>query len=377
MKYAFKSPAVLLLADGSVFNGKAAGASGIATGEICFNTGMTGYQEIFTDPSYAGQLMVMASVHIGNYGIQEEENESKKIRIAGLICRNLSQTFSRIGNTISLQEFLAKQQMVVVTDIDTRAIVRHIRSKGAMNALISTSEMNIDILKKKLVEVPSMDGMELASKVSAEKPYFYGDPGAMYKVAVMDEGVKFNTLRCLANRNCYVQIFPYNSSFELMQSWNPDGYLVSNGPGDPSVMTDVVSTVKKILAADVPLMGICLGHQLLSLACGISTYKMHHGHRGINHPVKNVLTGLSEVTSQNHGFAVNKEEIEKNKNIKVTHVNLNDNSIEGIRVLNKWAFSVQYHPEAAPGPHDASYLFDDFLEMMKMSVPTSKKESIS
>ena len=372
MKYIKKSPAILLLADGTVFHGKASGASGIATGEICFNTGMTGYQEIFTDPSYTGQLMVMASVHIGNYGIQEEENESRKIRISGLVCRNLSLTFSRHGNTISIQDFLARQNLVVVTDIDTRAIVRHVRSKGAMNALISTSEMDLKVLKAKLAEVPSMSGMELASKVSSEKPYFYGDPGAKYKVAVMDEGVKFNTLRNLSNRNCYIQVFPYNASFEQMQAWNPDGYLVSNGPGDPAVLGDVVSTVKQIIIDDIPLMGICLGHQLLAQACGISTYKMHHGHRGINHPVKNQLTGKSEVTSQNHGFAVNRKEIEDSNNIIVTHVNLNDDSIEGIRVKGKRAFSVQYHPEAAPGPHDAEYLFDDFLELMKLSVQSQK-----
>lgn len=376
MKYVHKSPAVLLLTDGTVFHGKAAGAIGVAKGEICFNTGMTGYQEIFTDPSYTGQLMVMASVHIGNYGIQEEESESKKIRISGLICRNLSATFSRHGNTISIQDFLARQSIVIVTDIDTRAVVRHIRSQGAMNALISTDEQNIDVLKKKLQEVPSMAGMELASKVSSEKPYFYGDPGAIYKVAVLDEGVKYNTLRCLAQRNCYVQVFPYNASFELMQAWSPDGYLVSNGPGDPSVMTDVVSTVKKILAADIPLMGICLGHQLLALACGIFTNKMHHGHRGINHPVKNHLTGKSEVTSQNHGFAVNRKEIENDDRIIITHINLNDDSIEGIRVKNKRAFSVQYHPEAAPGPHDAAYLFDDFLEMMRQTVHSEKGEAV-
>lgn len=372
MKYAPKSSAVLLLADGTVFYGKAAGAKGIAFGEICFNTGMTGYQEIFTDPSYAGQLMVMASVHIGNYGIREEENESKKIRIAGLICRNLSTTFSRNGDIISIQEFLAKQNIVVITDIDTRAIVRHIRSKGAMNALMSTDEMDVDRLRKKLSEVPSMEGMELASGVSVEKPYFYGDPGALYKVAILDEGVKFNTLRNLAERNCYLQVFPYNTSFELMQAWNPDGYLVSNGPGDPAMLKDVVETIKKIIDADVPLMGICLGHQLLALATGISTYKMHHGHRGINHPVINKLTGKSEVTSQNHGFAVNRKEIESNGNIIVTHVNLNDDSIEGIRIKNKRAFSVQYHPEAAPGPHDAAYLFDDFLEMMRQAVLAQK-----
>jgi carbamoyl-phosphate synthase small subunit len=371
MKYVAKKPAVLLLADGTAFYGKAAGANGIATGEICFNTGMTGYQEIFTDPSYAGQLMVMASVHIGNYGILEEENESSSIKIAGLVCRNLSDTFSREGTVISIQEFFDRQKIVVVTDIDTRAIVRHIRNKGAMNALISTSEMNIDVLMKELNKVPSMDGLELSSKVSTVKPYFFGNPHAKYKVAVMDEGVKINSLRNLSERDCYVQVFPYNASFEEMQAWNADGYLVSNGPGDPAALPGVVTTIKKIVDAEVPLMGICLGHQLLALASGISTYKMHHGHRGINHPVKNVITGKSEVTSQNHGFAVNKEEIEKAPHLEITHVNLNDHSIEGIRIKGKPAFSVQYHPEAAPGPHDAAYLFDDFLENIRQRVNSS------
>jgi carbamoyl-phosphate synthase small subunit len=373
MKYKLKKPAVLLLQDGTVFHGKAAGYEGIATGEICFNTGMTGYQEIFTDPSYAGQLMVMSSVHIGNYGIQDNENESSAIRIAGLICRNLSNTFSRDGNTISIQDFLARQNMVVVTDIDTRAIVRHIRSKGAMNALISTGEQNIDLLKKELLKIPSMDGLELSSKVTSEHTYFFGDPDASYKVAVMDEGVKINTLRNLSQRGCYIQVFPHNSSFEEMQSWAPDGYLVSNGPGDPSVMPQTVNVVKKIIDADIPLMGICLGHQLLAMACGISTYKMHHGHRGLNHPVKNIISGKSEITSQNHGFAVDREEIESAEHLEITHINLNDHSIEGIKVKNKSAFSVQYHPESAPGPHDAAYLFDNFMEYIKQNVKSGKE----
>jgi carbamoyl-phosphate synthase small subunit len=376
MKYTSKGPAILLLEDGTVFQGKAAGARGTATGEICFNTGMTGYQEIFTDPSYAGQLMVMASVHIGNYGILEEENESKAIRISGLICRNLSPTFSREGNAISIQDFLARQNMVVVTDIDTRAIVRHIRSRGAMNGIISTAELDTAELMKELRKVPSMAGLELSSEVSADKPYFFGDPAAAVKVAVMDEGVKINTLRSLAERNCYVQVFPHNTPFETMQAWNPDGYLVSNGPGDPAAMQDVVLTVKKIIDAEVPLMGICLGHQLLAQACGISTYKMHHGHRGINHPVKNMVTGKSEITSQNHGFAVNRAEIEQADHLQITHVNLNDDSIEGIRVKNKLAFSVQYHPEAAPGPHDAQYLFDLFLDDIMQGVSSGNEFSV-
>ncbi|MEP7263044.1 MAG: glutamine-hydrolyzing carbamoyl-phosphate synthase small subunit [Bacteroidota bacterium] len=361
MRYVAKKPAVLLLEDGTAFYGKAAGAIGMATGEICFNTGMTGYQEIFTDPSYAGQLMVMASVHIGNYGIIDDESESSGIKISGLICRNLSATFSRVGNSISLQEFLDRQKIVVVTDIDTRAIVKHIRSKGAMNALISTGEQDIEILKRELKKVPSMEGLELSSQVSTSQSYFFGESTNKYRVAVLDEGVKINTLRNLANRNCYVRVFPYNATFDEIQSWSPDGILVSNGPGDPSALPDVVKTLKRIVEAEIPLMGICLGHQLLALACGISTYKMHHGHRGINHPVKNQITGKSEITSQNHGFAVNKEEIENASHLEITHVNLNDQSIEGIRVKGKPAFSVQYHPEAAPGPHDAAYLFDEFL----------------
>ena len=368
MKYVFKSPAVLLLEDGTIFHGKAAGAKGTAMGELCFNTGMTGYQEIFTDPSYDGQLMVMASVHIGNYGILSDENESKEIRIAGLICRNLSETYSRDTADMSIQEFLAKQNKVIITDIDTRAIVRHVRNKGAMNAIISTDNLDIEFLKKELAKVPSMEGLELASQVSTIKPYFFGEPSSKFKVAVLDVGVKYNTLRNLSQRNCYVQVLPYDVSFATLKAWEPDGVLISNGPGDPAAMKEVVELVKQIVNANIPLMGICLGHQLLAEACGITTHKMHHGHRGINHPVKNEMTGKSEITSQNHGFAVNKEEIEKSKDILITHVNLNDKSIEGIRIKNKKAFSVQYHPEAAPGPHDANYLFDDFVKMIKERV---------
>jgi carbamoyl-phosphate synthase small subunit len=254
----------------------------------------------------------------------------------------------------------------VITDVDTRALVRHIRDKGAMNALISSDEMDISKLKVILNKVPSMAGLELSSAVSTRQPYFFGDPNSPLKVAVMDEGVKTNTLRCLSERGCYVQVFPYDASFQQMNAWDPDGYLVSNGPGDPAVMPRVVETIKDIINHDKPLFGICLGHQLLAEACGISTYKMFNGHRGINHPVKNMTTGHSEVTSQNHGFAIDREEVEKSDVLEITHINLNDHSIEGIKVKNKQAFSVQYHPESAPGPDDSRYLFDEFVGSLKV-----------
>ncbi|MBK9401556.1 MAG: glutamine-hydrolyzing carbamoyl-phosphate synthase small subunit [Bacteroidetes bacterium] len=367
MKYTPKAPALLLLEDGTVFHGKSAGYSGMATGELCFNTGMTGYQEIFTDPSYTGQLMVMASVHIGNYGIRLEESESAKIRISGMICRNLSPIASRKESDMPIQDFLKENKLVTITDVDTRAIVRHIRSKGAMNAIISTDNQDIEFLKKELAKVPSMEGLELSSAVSSDKAWDFNASGEL-KVALLDGGFKFNIARCLADRGCHVRIFPYNASFSEMQQWQPDGYMLSNGPGDPSAMPEIVNTVKQILEASVPLFGICLGHQLLAEACGMRTYKMHHGHRGINHPVKNLVKGSSEITSQNHGFAVLQEDIENAEDLEITHVNLNDHTIEGIRVKSKPAFSVQYHPEAAPGPHDSAYLFDEFVNMVKKNV---------
>jgi carbamoyl-phosphate synthase small subunit len=366
MKYAPKSPAVLLLQDGTVFYGKSAGKVGTATGEICFNTGMTGYQEVFTDPSYKGQLMIATNVHIGNYGVKYDESESDGIKIAGLICRNFSLYFSRKQADISLNDYLIDQNIVVISDIDTRALVRHIRDKGAMNAIISSDQLDISKLRTQLEKVPSMEGLELSSRVSTKTPYFYGDPAAAFKVAVMDEGVKINTLRCLSDRGCYVRVYPYDATFSEMNAWAPDGYLVSNGPGDPAVMPQVVETVKNIIENDKPVFGICLGHQLLAEACGISTFKMFNGHRGINHPVMNLNTGHSEVTSQNHGFAISREDVENCDLLEITHVNLNDHSVEGIKVKNKNAFSVQYHPESAPGPDDSRYLFDEFVSSLKV-----------
>jgi len=365
MKYTEKKPAILVLEDGTVFLGKAAGAIGTTTGEICFNTGMTGYQEIFTDPSYFGQILLATHVHIGNYGIHPDEVESDGIKISGLVCRSFNIQYSRPSATKSIQEYFEEQKIVAICDVDTRAIVRHIRSKGAMNCIISSEILDPKELKKMLADVPSMAGLELSSMVTTSVPYHFGDPNAKLKVAVMDFGVKRNILRCLANRGCYLKVFPAKTAFEDVKAWNPDGILLSNGPGDPAAMPYAVKTVKEILSSNIPVFGICLGHQLLAEACGIGTYKMFNGHRGINHPVKNIITGRCEVTSQNHGFAIVEDDVKKSKTVEVTHVNLNDDTIEGIRVKDSVAFSVQYHPEAAPGPHDSAYLFDDFVSAMK------------
>lgn len=360
-----KLPAVLLLEDGTVYHGKAAGKIGTTTGEICFNTGMTGYQEIFTDPSYFGQIMVTTNAHIGNYGIHDDEIESGNIKIAGLVCKNFNIAFSRKISETSIQDYFQEENIVGISDVDTRSLVRHIRDKGAMNAIISSETLDIDELKQKLSEVPSMDGLELSSRVSTKEPYFYGDANGSKRVAVLDLGVKKNILRNFEKRNIQAKVFPAKTTFSEMEEWKPDGYFISNGPGDPAAMPYAIETVKEILDADKPLFGICLGHQLLALANDIRTIKMFNGHRGLNHPVKNIIKNHCEVTSQNHGFGVVVEDIHRSDKVEITHINLNDQSIEGIRVKGKKAFSVQYHPESSPGPHDSRYLFDDFVEMMK------------
>ncbi len=361
-------PAILLLEDGTYFLGTSAGKIGTTTGEICFNTGMTGYQEIFTDPSYFGQLLVTTNAHIGNYGTKNADTESDTIQISGLICKNFNVNFSRPLADDSIQDYFEKENLVGISNVDTRAIVRHIRDKGAMNAIISSEELDIVKLKNKLEKVPHMEGLELASKVSTEEPYFFGDENAKYKVAALDFGIKKNILRCMSERDCYVQVFPAKTTYAEMAAWNPDAFFLSNGPGDPAAMRYAVRTIREILKTEKPIFGICLGHQLLALAVGIPTYKMHNGHRGINHPIKNLETGKCEITSQNHGFGVSPEAIRENADkIEITHINLNDDTIEGIAVKGKNAFSVQYHPEASPGPHDARYLFEKFIDKIKIS----------
>jgi carbamoyl-phosphate synthase small subunit len=366
MKYQARRKAILLLADGTIFHGKSvADKEGTSFGEVCFNTGMTGYQEIFTDPSYFGQLMVTTNTHIGNYGTTTEENESDGIKISGLICKNFSYDFSRDIADRSLEQFLDENKLFAISDVDTRALVSYIRDNGAMNAVMSTDVGNIEALKNKLAESPNMNGLELASKVSTKEPYFFGNENATYKVAALDIGIKKNILRNISSRDVYVKVYPYNATFEEMSAWNPDGYFLSNGPGDPEPLVEAQAVAKEIIKRDLPLFGICLGHQVIAIANGISTFKMHNGHRGINHPVMNLDTGKGEITSQNHGFAVNREEAEANAEVEISHVHLNDKTVAGLKMKNKNCFSVQYHPEASPGPHDSEYLFDQFVENIK------------
>jgi carbamoyl-phosphate synthase small subunit len=366
MKYQKRQKAIILLADGTIFYGKAVGGKqGTAFGEVCFNTGMTGYQEIFTDPSYYGQLMVATNAHIGNYGTNVDEVESDSIKIAGLIVKNFSYEYSRDAADGSLQDFLDKNNLLAISDVDTRALVSYIRDHGAMNAVISTEVDNIEGLKKQLAEVPNMEGLELASKVSTKEPYYFGNENATYKVAALDIGIKKNILRNIAKRDAYIKVFPYNAKFEDLEAFKPDGYFLSNGPGDPEPLVEAQALAKEIINRNLPLFGICLGHQVIAIANGVSTYKMHNGHRGINHPVKNIKTGKGEITSQNHGFAVNREEAEAHTDLEITHVHLNDHTVAGLAMKDKNCFSVQYHPEASPGPHDSSYLFDEFIENIK------------
>lgn len=366
MKYNKLRKALILLADGTIFHGKSVGnKEGTAFGEVCFNTGMTGYQEIFTDPSYFGQLMVTTNAHIGNYGVNDQEVESDSIKIAGLICKNFSYDYSREDSNGSLEDFFNKNNLFAISDVDTRALVSYIRDNGAMNAVISTDVDNVEGLKEQLASIPNMEGLELASKVSTKEPYYFGEENATYKIAALDIGIKKNILRNLAKRDAYIKVFPYDSKFEELEAFEPDGYFLSNGPGDPEPLVEAQEVAKEIIKRDLPLFGICLGHQVIALANGISTYKMHNGHRGINHPVKNLETGKGEITSQNHGFAVNREEAEANKDLKVTHLHLNDDTVAGLAMKNKNCFSVQYHPEASPGPHDSMYLFDQFIENIK------------
>ncbi len=360
-------PATLVLEDGTIFKGTAIGKIGTTEGEIAFNTGMTGYQEVFTDPSYLGQILIMTTSHIGNYGTHHNEIESESIKISGLITKKFSNGFSRPSGNKSLQELMQENNTVGISNIDTRALVRHIRSKGAMNAIISSEISDEGKLLEMVKKVPSMNGLELSSKVSTKESYEVQTNESKYRVALLDFGVKKNIIRCLVERGCHVKVFPLNSTLQEINDFNPDGYMLSNGPGDPSAMPESISLVRQIVETNKPVFGICLGHQILGLSQGLKTEKMFNGHRGINHPIKNLKSGKGEITSQNHGFVISKSSIDNQDTIRVTHLHLNDDTIAGIELKNKPVFSVQYHPEASAGPHDSRYLFDQFIENINLS----------
>lgn len=380
--------ALLALESGRVFEATSFGADGETSGEVVFNTSMVGYQEILTDPSYEGQIITMTSPHIGNYGVNEEDAESRKPFGAGLIVREISSLYSNWRARESLQAYMQRYGLVGLTDVDTRALTRHLRDTGSLRGVVSTRDLDSKSLVAKAKAIASMAGLDLAKNVTTEKPYQWVREGGRwirrsfdqtpalaasekFRVIVMDFGVKFNTLRSLAQRGCQVLVMPANSSTQDILAQDPDGILVSNGPGDPSAVRYGIESLKGLISdlAKRPeserfaMMGICLGHQLLGLAMGGKTYKLKFGHRGGNHPVKDLLTGKIEITSQNHGFSVDAASLPAG-DVEVTHLNLNDNTCEGLRHKKLPIFAVQYHPEASPGPHDAAYLFDRFLKDM-------------
>ncbi|MFC1484111.1 glutamine-hydrolyzing carbamoyl-phosphate synthase small subunit [Candidatus Neomarinimicrobiota bacterium] len=354
--------ATLLLDNGAVFHGRAYGAVGETAGEVCFNTGMTGYQEILTDPSYAGQLVTMTYPHIGNTGVNPEDMESAGVQVAGFIVKDGVVTPSNWRMTQPLEEYLVEQGTVGIQGIDTRMLVRMIREEGAMNGIISSETDSETALKERLAQVPSMTGLDLAARVTCEKPYPWGSGKGRFKVAAYDFGIKWNILRILEEKGCSVTVVPASTPVKDVLAMKPDGVFLSNGPGDPEPVTYAIAAVRELLG-QVPMFGICLGHQIMALALGFKTYKLKYGHRGLNHPVKNLETGKVEVTSQNHGFAVEAASVDESV-ARISHINLNDDTVEGLKCLSLPAYSVQYHPEASPGPHDARYLFEEFIRMM-------------
>ncbi len=353
------APCKMALADGTVVTGKAVGFRGETGGELCFNTSMAGYQEIFTDPSYVGQIMMMTYPHIGNYGTMDMDMETHSPMVSGVVVRAFSPRFSNLLTDESLDAFMKKHKLVGISEIDTRALVLHIRSKGVMNAVISSVDLDDDSLIEKARNWPSMEGLELASRVTVKEAYDFCE-GSGPNLAVFDFGVKQNILRSFKARGCSVRVFPAATELKEVLAWEPDGIFFSNGPGDPRAMPEAIAMTKEAMQTGIPLFGICLGHQLLSLAAGLKVYKMYVGHRGANHPVQNLQTRNVEVSTQNHGFAVDRESISDDI-ASITHVNLNDQTVEGVRFAKCPAFSVQYHPEASPGPHDSQYLFDEFM----------------
>ena len=366
--------AKLALEDGTVVTGRAVGARGETGGELCFNTSMSGYQEILTDPSYDGQVMMMTYPHIGNYGCFDAAAEADRPMVAGLVVRAFTEVPSNADAEESLDAYMRRHGLVGITGVDTRRLVRHIRERGVMNAVISSEDLDDASLVAKARALPSMAGLELASRVTCTEPYDYalGEGPDAKRIAVYDYGVKRNILRSFRNRGCTVRVFPAGAPLEAVLAWQPDGLFFSNGPGDPRAMPEAVETVRAAIGTGLPIFGICLGHQLMALAEGLEVYKMKVGHRGANQPVQNVETGHVEITTQNHGFAVEEETL-SSEVASVNHRNLNDGTVEGLRFKRFPGFSVQYHPEACPGPHDSHYLFDEFLEMVRQHQPAEAR----
>lgn len=359
-----RTKAILVLEDGRTFTGLAFGAEGETFGEMVFNTSMSGYQEILTDPSYAGQIVCMTYPLIGNYGVNEEDVESRRPWVEGFVVREASRIHSNWRSTQSLDDYLKEHDIVGIEHIDTRALVRHIRDKGAMRAGISTIESDPKALLTRVLESPDMKNRELATAVTIEEAFDHpavDEP--RFHVVAYDFGVKTNSLREFAKYGCKITVVPAGTPADEVLALKPDGIFLSNGPGDPASMTSVVDEIKKLTASNVPMFGICLGHQILGQAFGGETFKMKFGHRGGNQPIKDLTTGKIEITSHNHGFAVDPDSLPAD--VEVTHINLNDNTVAGLRHKTLPVFSVQYHPESAPGPHDSEYLFERFIELMK------------
>lgn len=367
-------PGFLLLEDGTLFRGRIAGSTAAtalpAVAEVVFTTNMTGYQEVFTDPSYRGQIVVMTAPQIGNYGVNAEDPESSEPQIAGVVVRELSETYSNWRATGGLAGWLAAAQVPIIQDVDTRRLTRHLRSVGVMRGVIGAGDQPDAASRAALAACPSMEGLDLASRVTTKEPYTWGDPRARHHIVAYDYGIKRNILRLFVENDCRVTVVPASTSAEAALAEDPDGIFLSNGPGDPDAVAYAPEIIRALATGGIPTFGICLGHQLIGLTFGGATAKMAYGHRGGNHPVKEVETGRVLITSQNHGFSVEGDERSVNgaSDLEVTHVNLNDGTIEGLRHRELPVFGVQYHPEAAPGPHDARPLFQEFLSALRGAV---------
>lgn len=356
--------AKIILEDGRIFQGYSFGAQKETSGEVVFNTALTGYQEIITDPSYRGQIVTMTYPLIGNYGINSQDIESRKLFLSGLIVKECSRICSNWRSQKTLAAYLKENNIVGIEGVDTRALTRHIRASGAMKGYITTSDIDDGQLLKLVKNTQDLVGRDLVSEVTSDKVYSYNNTGK-YHVVVIDCGVKLNILRSLANLNCKVTVVPYSLPILKILELKPHGILLSNGPGDPAAVKFVPETVCGLMNKKIPIFGICLGHQMLGLALGGKTYKLKFGHHGANHPVKDLKTGKISITSQNHGFCVDVKSL--GKNAEITHINLNDGTCEGMRHKKLPIFSVQFHPEAAPGPHDSGYLFNEFIQLIKKS----------